>query len=191
MACQPTLIGLPPEMKAEIVTHLEFRDTISLKSTCKQFYHAVPALNMDGLIAAERKKSAHDNDLWACSVCLRVRKGEHFADTQRNKRSKLGSKANKRFCIECGTKIQSNGTSRYLPGSLIFNKGRIYVVCPKCKRWGLVGCETYIRWVGCESYAQEVAAARRSCYLEQDVEGVADFGPERYIGMKHQLTTKR
>ncbi|MCJ1243739.1 hypothetical protein MMC30_000936 [Trapelia coarctata] len=121
---KPTLLSLPPELQHLIIASLPFTATILLRQTCRLYFHLLPPLDsLPALLAAEATQGAADLNLWACALCLRLRRGGRFADRMR--RGEWGREVGMRrgrFCVECGVRGRDGD------GGVGFNRGEGWTV---------------------------------------------------------------
>ncbi|KAL2017781.1 hypothetical protein VTK56DRAFT_1699 [Thermocarpiscus australiensis] len=132
-----TLLELPGEIHNRIIGQLEPMDLLMLRSTCRYFRNIIPPLNMDELLVAEISKIGIERNLYACCLCLRLRRAWHFADKMmkgpKRKLPEGGSSRHTRFCVECGLNPPP-GHHGYTRGDFITRNGVVSVKCMFCTR---------------------------------------------------------
>jgi hypothetical protein len=131
-----TLLSLPTELQHAVIHHLTFSATRFLRQTCRHFSSLIPALyTLEALLQAERSEDARDLAIFACAVCLRLRRRGKFSDSLRKSAwGKDGWKRETRFCIECGTRppVGADPKLRYKKGDNWTRFGMPYVKCKAC-----------------------------------------------------------
>lgn len=131
-----TLPTLPGEIQNMIVGDLEPFDLLLLRATCRHFRNVVPRLDIGELLVAECSKTAMERDLYACCLCLRLRRASHFADKMiKKQKRKLAGGGSSRFCVQCGVKPPP-GKSGYGSGTFITKKNVVSVLCIYCVQLG-------------------------------------------------------
>lgn len=122
------LVRLPAELHLNIVDKLELQDTIVLARTNRYFRSIIPTPSHKDILKAEANTWATDRGLYACSGCVTLRCFEDFADDMRKgKRSRAGTEADKRLCLQCGV-----ARGLYSHGVSIKIYGRDHVLCQLC-----------------------------------------------------------
>lgn len=122
---------LPVELHLSIIDKLELQDTILLARTNQYFRSIIPTPTHGDLLKAEADTWARDRGLYACSGCVNLRRFEEFADDmKKGKRSRGGTKATERLCLQCGV-----ARCLYTHGVSIKIYGRSHVLCQLCGRF--------------------------------------------------------
>jgi hypothetical protein len=149
-----TLLDLPTEIHNEIITWLRFPDP--LRVTTGYFYDLLPKSHFSTLLAAETSEFGITRDLLACSECARLRPAVRFArEMQTVHKSRNGSQAYIRFCIECGTR-NGPGMVRYRTGKRWTDNGVPYIRCAGCGTCGKAPFDKSIkRCVECWAFCIE------------------------------------
>jgi hypothetical protein len=128
------LLNFPGEIQNKIVGELEPFDLLLLRATCRHFHNIIPPLDIWELLVAESSDTGFEQDLYACCLCLRLRRASHFADKMKKKdKRKLARGGYSRFCIQCGLKPPP-GKPGYGRGTYITKNDVVSVVCIKCIR---------------------------------------------------------
>lgn len=137
------LMRLPVELHKDIIDLLALPEKVHLKLTGRYFASLIKAASHSELLAAENTEWAISRGLFSCMDCVRLRPLDKFADTMRkNKKSRNGSEPHKRFCIDCGLRLQlhpkpyQNQTEqRYTPGTEITVQGKPFIFCRYCNKY--------------------------------------------------------
>lgn len=142
MSCLPRptakLFGLPNEVHYLIIHHLNFPATEMLRATCRHFYNLIPRPTLHDLLQFETNQFCRERLFYTCTMCIRLRHLDKFADGQlRPGRGYTGIDTFTKFCLDCGLKWLGDQYARYPPGSVVAVQGVEYVVCWKCKKFGL------------------------------------------------------
>jgi hypothetical protein len=136
-----TILSLPQELHLEISSYLTPLTTQFLRQSCRYFYNLLPPLpkhsdlqaTLPELLVFERLPHIRSLSLFACSVCLRLRRVGQFADHLRKGRYDFdGNKREERFCIDCGMKKKVRGR-RFEKGESWKRFGLAYVWCKTCR----------------------------------------------------------
>ncbi|KAK4445472.1 hypothetical protein QBC34DRAFT_384272 [Podospora aff. communis PSN243] len=128
-----TFFTLPGEIRNAITAELSAWDLLILRATSRDFRALIPPLNMHELILAEGELPAVENALYACSLCLRLRRFHQFADTMLTKKRRRGLiTAVGRFCVDCGLANMNTKAGGYSAGTFITRKGVTSVICVSC-----------------------------------------------------------
>ncbi|OBT61886.1 hypothetical protein VE03_08729 [Pseudogymnoascus sp. 23342-1-I1] len=124
-----SLITLPAEIHAAILTHLRFFDLHTLRFTNRYFHALIPPPTHADLLSAETLESG----LLACVGCTRLRPIANFSPNMFiKKKMPRGAQAHNRFCIECGHRPLP-GVHRYTLGSRWRENGVPFVRCLRCE----------------------------------------------------------
>ncbi|KAF2706052.1 hypothetical protein K504DRAFT_344439, partial [Pleomassaria siparia CBS 279.74] len=124
----PPLLRLPIELHLAIIDKLEFQDKVRLTVTCRYFLSAIKKPTRQDYLAAETSTWAISNELYTCSICIRLRRLRRFTDDMRKgKRVRHGLEANTRCCVDCAIDQQL-----YPAGTKVTVMGQSYILCSRC-----------------------------------------------------------
>ncbi|OBT61335.1 hypothetical protein VE03_09536 [Pseudogymnoascus sp. 23342-1-I1] len=124
-----SLLTLPTEIHAAILTHLQFFDLHALRWTNRYFHALLPPPTHAELLSAETLETG----FLACVGCTRLRPVATFSSKMFiKKKVPGGTQAHNRFCIECGRRPLP-GLHRYMLGSRWKENGAPFARCLKCK----------------------------------------------------------
>ena len=140
MATASPLVDLPGELQNEVLSYLEFPDTINLKLTCHHFnsiIRGISSLTHQNLLRAEQYMDAHKDrykhTYLACCHCVRLRLSTRFADSMTKKNRGIGhTRSHTRFCVDCGLLNGPGLTNRYGKGMCIKVHGKLFAICRSC-----------------------------------------------------------
>lgn len=138
LTLKPTtnILSLPLELHATIITHLDAPTAQLLRQTNRYFASLIPPLStLSALLAAEQCPTAHEANIFACAVCLRLRCAGKFSDAFRkgHRWGREGAGREKRFCIDCGMRSKGGDPAlRYKKGESWTRFGMVYVKCKIC-----------------------------------------------------------
>ncbi|MCJ1383333.1 hypothetical protein MMC17_006446 [Xylographa soralifera] len=84
------ILTLPTELHLAIIAYLPFSARQFLRLTSHHFATLFPPFSTHpALLAAEQDPGARDLNIFACAVCLRLRRGGKFADRLRKARGEV------------------------------------------------------------------------------------------------------
>ncbi|KAF2197274.1 F-box domain-containing protein [Delitschia confertaspora ATCC 74209] len=127
----PPLLRLPVELHRDIVDLLPFQDKVRLRLTNQHFCSVIKPPTHQEYLAVESRPWATSQSLFACSACKRLRPLLKFSDDMRKgSKSRHGSEAHLRFCIDCGVE-----RGKYKAGTELKIMGKACVVCRICHRF--------------------------------------------------------
>lgn len=136
-AVAPSLLTLPTELLLQILTYLPyptyhllhrthpcFRDLITPSAIRK---HILTANQID-LLASE---PVLPSNIYPCYICMRALSSSRFSlSSRKDDRVHAGSKALKRFCVDCGAKARL-----YFPGQQIEMDDGVAKICRHCLKF--------------------------------------------------------
>ncbi|KFY49112.1 hypothetical protein V495_00760 [Pseudogymnoascus sp. VKM F-4514 (FW-929)] len=124
-----SLLTLPTEIHAAILTHLQFFDLHALRLTNRYFHALLPPPTHAELLSAETLETG----FLACVGCTRLRPVATFSSKMFIKKKVAGgTQAHNRFCIECGRRPLP-GLHRYMLGSRWKENGVPFARCLRCE----------------------------------------------------------
>jgi hypothetical protein len=124
----PYLLRLPVELQLSIVEELELHDNINLAFTSRYFRSIIKPPSHSKYLVAEADDWARSRGLFACSGCSCFRRFEEFADDmKKGKRTRGGTEAITRLCLQCGA-----ACGIYAPGVPVIIYGKPQVLCRIC-----------------------------------------------------------
>ncbi|OJJ53452.1 hypothetical protein ASPSYDRAFT_36390 [Aspergillus sydowii CBS 593.65] len=122
------ILDLPPELHLLIADVSPPSTVMNLRLVNKHFNTLIPALSREQLLEAETSDLSIRKNLYACSVCLRLRRRRKFADDMiQGHRERLGEDRGYRLCIDCGCN-PILGKPYYRDGDAITIKGSVRFV---------------------------------------------------------------
>lgn len=133
----PSLLTLPTELLLQILTNLPYPTFFLLKRTHPYFRdlitpsafrsHVLTANHID-LLASE---PLLPSNIYPCYICLRALPSSRFSlSSRKDDRAHAGSKALKRFCVDCGAKARV-----YFPGQQIEMDDGLAKICQHCLKF--------------------------------------------------------
>ncbi|KAL4926692.1 uncharacterized protein BDV17DRAFT_149910 [Aspergillus undulatus] len=144
-----TIFNLPTEIFELIIGLLYLPDLLHLRAVCQSFRELIPPLSLEELLQEEVSKFGMSRNLYACGVCMCLRRRQNFADNMvKGRKAKCGTDAGRRFCLECGMN-PFLGTARYTKGCYISMMGEQHVVCAFCGKLSLAEREGSVYFDEC------------------------------------------
>jgi hypothetical protein len=123
------LLRLPVELQLSIVGELELHDNINLAFMNRYFRSIIKPPSHSEYLVAEADGWAQNRGLFACSGCSCFRRFEEFADDmKKGKRTRGGTEAVARLCLQCGA-----ACGMYAPGIPVTIYGKPHVLCRLCR----------------------------------------------------------
>jgi hypothetical protein len=127
-SCPLSLLALPTEIHAVILTHLRFLDLHTLRLTNHYLHALIPLPSHAEFLTVETSGF----DFLACVGCTRLRPTATFSPKMfKKKKAPGGSQAHNRFCFECGRRPLP-GVHRYMLGSRWEEYGVPFARCLRC-----------------------------------------------------------
>lgn len=166
---QSALLSPPAELHLEVTSHLGGLGQRAL-SLANSYLHAIvasppKAISAADLVRLETWQFALENELLACTVCLKLRPSSKFTPTMKTKKKRAGAgDAIKRFCNECGSRPYPVLDNRVFHiGSIWEDEGRTFIRRWQCKRAGQQSLSGHTEYNGALPYQQVGASTCITC----------------------------
>ena len=133
----PSLLTLPTELLLQILTYLTYPTYILLQRTHPYFRDLItPSTLRNHILTANQidllaSEPLLPSDIYPCYICLRALPSSRFSlSSRKDDRAHAGSKALKRFCVDCGAKARL-----YFPGQHIEMDDGVAKICQHCLKF--------------------------------------------------------
>ena len=82
MSSMPPITNIPPELHRMIADQLDFPDDMNLRMPDRYFYKIIRQLSYKEGLEAEKSRFAMKNEMFVCTICLRLRCSEKFVEAK-------------------------------------------------------------------------------------------------------------